>query len=83
MMLPVHKLAWFFFFFFKNENVRVGGSVLFSCLFVKINHPADKWCDLGFEAKCLVYFQKFFMFIIARSVESRHSIFIQYEELYH
>ncbi|XP_075866539.1 exocyst complex component 2 isoform X3 [Microcebus murinus] len=33
-------------FFSKNENVKVGGSVLFSCLFVKINHPDEKCCDL-------------------------------------
>lgn len=34
------------FFSSKNENVKVGGSVLFSCLFVKINHPDEKCCDL-------------------------------------
>lgn len=51
--------AWLGFFFSKNENIKVGGSVLLSCLFVKINHSDEKCCDLGCSAKSRVYFQKF------------------------
>lgn len=44
MIVTVYELE-VDFFFSKNENVKVGGSVLFSCLFVKINHLDEK-CDL-------------------------------------
>ena len=77
---PVHELDWDFFL--KIENVRVGGYVLFSCLFVKINHPDEK-CDL--RSKCRVYFQKFLVenckvFSCSKKlvfVESGHFVFMQ------
>lgn len=58
MMVPVHELDWDFFF--KIENVRVGGCVLFSCLFVKINHPDEKCCDLRLKGQMSSLFPESF-----------------------
>lgn len=53
-------------FLSKNENVKVGGPVLFSCLFVKINHPDEKCCDLSLWGQMSSLFPEIFVLRIAK-----------------
>lgn len=78
MMIPLCELDWGFFFS-KNENIKVGGSV-FSCLFVKINHSDEKCYDLRLWGQKLSLFPEIFVLRIAEcslAVKSGHFVFMQ------